>query len=261
MPRPVVLSLDRRLRSASAVSRDGPIQTGLTDPRQRQPRSGRWPLGPACGPCRSRGGPAVGCATQLGAVRRPWRIGHPRAGIARGALRRRARAASEGAQGALIRAVEPSRARCREPKSLTRSRPPATLLPSGACRRRNPCSDRHWQQATETAAGTGLNRVPYRFATVQSGSKPRHLNGSMWHTTLYMAALTATRRHPPLAAFYKRLRDRGKQPKLASSPSCANSSPSSTPSSVRTASGRPPRPLHRCPHEPPALPSFLGNHP
>ena len=30
-----------------------------------------------------------------------------------------------------------------------------------------------------------------------------------------MAALTATRYNPPLAAFYKRLRDRGKQPKLA----------------------------------------------
>ena len=39
------------------------------------------------------------------------------------------------------------------------------------------------RSATETAAGTGLNRVPYRFATVQSGSKPRHLTGSMWHTT------------------------------------------------------------------------------
>ena len=30
-----------------------------------------------------------------------------------------------------------------------------------------------------------------------------------------MAALTATRYNPPLAVYYKRLRDRGKQPKLA----------------------------------------------
>ncbi len=62
-------------------------------------------------------------------------------------------------------------------------RPPATLLPSVAPRRRNPCSDRCRQQATETDAGTGLNRVPYRFATVQSGSRPQHLDGSMRHTT------------------------------------------------------------------------------
>ena len=32
---------------------------------------------------------------------------------------------------------------------------------------------------------------------------------------LYMAALAAIRRNPPLAAFYKRVRDRGNQPKLA----------------------------------------------
>ena len=36
----------------------------------------------------------------------------------------------------------------------------------------------------ETAGGTGLNRAPYRFATVQSESKPQDLNGSMRHTTL-----------------------------------------------------------------------------
>ena len=52
------------------------------------------------------------------AVRRSWRIGPPSAGVA-GALRRRGSAASEGAQGSPIRSVEPSRARCREPKSLT----------------------------------------------------------------------------------------------------------------------------------------------
>ena len=80
-------------------------------------------------------------------------------------------------------------------------------------------------------------------------------------SALYMAALTATRYNPPLAAFYKRLRPAASSPNWPSSPSCANSSPSPTPSSVRTASGRPPRPLHGCPHEPPALPSFLGNHP
>ena len=34
-------------------------------------------------------------------------------------------------------------------------------------------------------------------------------------SALYMAALTANRRNPPLAAFYKHLRDRGKQPKQA----------------------------------------------
>ena len=34
-------------------------------------------------------------------------------------------------------------------------------------------------------------------------------------SALYMAALTAIRRNTPLAAFYKHLRDCGKQPKLA----------------------------------------------
>ena len=50
-------------------------------------------------------------------------------------------------------------------------------------------------------------------------------------------------------------------PNWPSSPSCANSSTSPTPSSVRTVSGRPPRPAYRCPHDPPALPGFHGNHP
>ena len=107
--------------------RYGPIRTGLTAPWQRQPR---------------RGGCAVGCAIQPGgaarpgsaarrrtagchrlglAVRRSWRISHPRAGIARSALRQRGRAPLEGAQGSRIRSVEPSHTRCREPKSLTRS--------------------------------------------------------------------------------------------------------------------------------------------
>ena len=34
-----------------------------------------------------------------------------------------------------------------------------------------------------TVDGTGLNRVPYRLALVQSGSKPQHLDGSIRHTT------------------------------------------------------------------------------
>ena len=52
-----------------------------------------------------------------------------------------------------------------------------------------------------------------------SGSQEgrRHVRGGRAapRSALYMAALTATRYNPPLAAFYKRLRDRGKQPKLA----------------------------------------------
>ena len=45
----------------------------------------------------------------------------------------------------------------------------------------------------------------------------RHVRGgrAQPRSALYMAALTATRYNPPLAAFYKHLRDRGKQPKLA----------------------------------------------
>ena len=56
------------------------------------------------------------------------------------------------------------------------SRPPATLIPPVARHRRNPYSDRHRQQSAETVAGAGLSRVLYRFATVQSGPKPQHLN-------------------------------------------------------------------------------------
>ena len=52
----------------------------------------------------------------------------------------------------------------------------------------------------------GVQQPMYVLACVQ-GAEPRN--------ALYMAALTAIRRNPPLAAFYKRLRDCGKQPKLA----------------------------------------------
>ena len=49
--------------------------------------------------------------------------------------------------------------------------------------------------------------------------KPMHMLDSVQRAeprnALYMGALTAIRRNPPLTAFYNRLRDRGKQPKLA----------------------------------------------
>ena len=51
-------------------------------------------------------------------------------------------------------------------------------------RRWNPCSDRHRQWGAEIATDAGLSRVPYRFATVRSESRPQHLNGSTRHTTL-----------------------------------------------------------------------------
>lgn len=48
----------------------------------------------------------------------------------------------------------------------------------------NPCSARHRQWGAEIATDAGLSRVPYRFATVRSESRPQHLNGSTRHTTL-----------------------------------------------------------------------------
>ena len=51
-----------------------------------------------------------------------------------------------------------NRSHARQPERLT---PPA----AGASGIR---AQHHWQQAIETVAGTGLNRAPYRFATVQS---------------------------------------------------------------------------------------------
>ena len=38
-------------------------------------------------------------------------------------------------------------------------------------------------RATEAAAGTGFNRAPYRFVTVQSDSRPQHLHGARRRTT------------------------------------------------------------------------------
>ncbi|MEH3047732.1 IS110 family transposase [Sphingomonas adhaesiva] len=46
---------------------------------------------------------------------------------------------------------------------------------------------------------------------------------------LFMAALSATRFDPALKAFYKRLRDNGKNPSSPSPPPCGNSSPSPMP--------------------------------
>jgi transposase len=45
----------------------------------------------------------------------------------------------------------------------------------------------------------------------------RHIRGGRAgpRTALYMAALTAARHDPDLSAFYKRLRDAGKKPKIA----------------------------------------------
>ena len=66
------------------------------------------------------------------------------------------------------------------------------------------------------AAGALLGVAP---CARDSGSHEgrRHVRGGRAEprSALYMAALTVIRRNPPLAAFYKRLRDRGKQPKLA----------------------------------------------
>ena len=93
--------------------------------------------------------------------------------------------ASASRAGPLFYWNRPARS-CVPAAARQRLRPPATILPSATHRRRHPSSDRHRQPTTETAADTGLNRVPYRFATVQSGSKPQHLNGSMWHTTRAM---------------------------------------------------------------------------
>ena len=59
------------------------------------------------------------------------------------------------------------------------------------------------------AAGALLGVAP---CARDSGS---HVGRAEPRNALYMAALTAIRRNPPLATFYKRLRDRGKQPKLA----------------------------------------------
>ena len=66
------------------------------------------------------------------------------------------------------------------------------------------------------AAGALLGIAPSARDSGSHGGR-RHVRGGRTdpRSTLYMAALTATRRDPPLAAFYKRLRDRGMQPKLA----------------------------------------------
>ena len=66
------------------------------------------------------------------------------------------------------------------------------------------------------AAGALLGVAP-RDRDSGSTEGRRHVRGGRAEprSALYMAALTATRYNPPLAAFYKRLRDRGKQPKLA----------------------------------------------
>ena len=66
------------------------------------------------------------------------------------------------------------------------------------------------------AAGALLGVAPCARDSGSSVGR-RHVRGGRAEprSALYMAALTATRRNPPLAAFYKRLRDRGKQPKLA----------------------------------------------
>ena len=107
-----------------------------------------------------------------------------------------------------------------------------------------------------------VGRIRVQHLPLAGVQQPMHMLACVQRAesrnALYMAALTAIRRNPPLAAFYKGLRDRGKQPKLwPSSPSCAISSPSPTPSSARTTSGRPPRPAHRCPHEPPPFQPFM----
>jgi transposase len=62
---------------------------------------------------------------------------------------------------------------------------------------------------------------------------------------LYMACLVAIRHNPPLRGFYRRLREAGKPPRLASSPSCANCSLCLTPSSATKRPGRTPRPDRR----------------
>ena len=66
------------------------------------------------------------------------------------------------------------------------------------------------------AAGALLGVAPCARDSGSSVGR-RHVRGGRAEprSALYMAALTATRRNPPLAAFYQRLRDRGKQPKLA----------------------------------------------
>ena len=66
------------------------------------------------------------------------------------------------------------------------------------------------------AAGALLGVAPCARDSGSSVGR-RHVRGGRAEprSALYMAALTATRRNPPLAAFYQRLRDRGKQPELA----------------------------------------------
>ena len=63
------------------------------------------------------------------------------------------------------------------------------------------------------AAGALLGVAPCARDSGSSVGR-RHVRAEP-RSALYMAALTAIRRNPNLAAFYKRLRDRGKQPKLA----------------------------------------------
>ena len=112
------------------------------------------------------------------------------------------------------------------------------------------------------AAGALLGVAP---CACDSGSSVgrRHVRGGRAEprSALYMAALTrsaVTRPWPPSTNAFAIT---ASSPNWPSSPSCANSLPSPTPSSARTASGRPPRPAHRCPHEPHPLPGFHGNHP
>ena len=66
------------------------------------------------------------------------------------------------------------------------------------------------------AAGALLGVAP---CARDSGSREgrRHVRGGRTEPrcVVYMAAVSAIRCNPPLAAFYKRLRERGKQPKLA----------------------------------------------
>ena len=77
----------------------------------------------------------------------------------------------------------------------------------------------HFRRNTHSApsaAGALLGGAPWARDNGSSVGR-RHVRAGRAEprSALYMAALTAIRRNRHLAAFYKRLRDRGKQPKLA----------------------------------------------
>ena len=166
-------------------SRPGPATPGPQSVPQSRRANGRLrhpTAGCAAQPQSAASRNTAGCHPLRLAVRWPWQIGPPSAGIA-GALRRRGSSSSEGAQGSPIRSVEPSRARCREPKSLTwslaachASRAPEILVLQGPIAKPPPLPPKEvmssdpWRGKTHTARVAVRSQVGPSVRLLGSGA-------------------------------------------------------------------------------------------